>query len=188
MRGERDDFSEERHPGHLLRNRDLEVMAWYGLVVGQRTHAKLRVQLHRPKVYIEDAGLRSVERRRVVVGTRCIGLPEELHSLDLHPHLGAQDEQAAKVPVDIIDDSLEVVEDLLSPVVRFRIEKARIQAQRGNAGPDILRRNPLRIQNRAHLRLECRDLGEPELMDLIRRHVRAGMVPEKLPVVRGAVG
>ncbi len=185
---ERDHAPEERHAGELLRHRDLEVVPRDALVIRERAHAGTVGLARVAQVGVEHARPPAVERAALVVGAGAPGLAELRHATHLEPRVRPHMEQRVAAPARVVEDGLIVGEDARAARVARRIAEPRLVAERVHRAREPAVVDPLALEQRPHLGLDPRHLGQPERVDAVGTQVAGGVVTQAPRVVRIALG
>ena len=175
-------LAERRQLGQALRDRDLQVMARNALVVGGGFDGQHAAVGEIAGVDEDLPGPRAVRRALMVFGRRGLLLAELLHRLDHNLGLGQAPEQFGQLRLHAGDVAAIAVEDVLA---RGGV-RLRIGLQRGAETGQVL--EALRVGDLGHLALDALDLGQADLVDLLRGLVGGGHLLDLEAVDRLAIG
>lgn len=185
---EGNDPPEEGNARHLLRERDLEMVAGNRLVVRERAHREARDLAGIAQVGVEDARPRAIEGRALVVGARRAPLLECGHALHDDGGAGQPPEERRKSRLRVVKNGLEALEHLPSTFFGVGEEEALVAVESADRGERVVGRDPLRREDVTDLLAEARDLGEPQAVDVLGREVGRRVEAQGPAVVRVSVG
>ena len=145
-------------------------MARHALVIGEALQRPQRHRAHVRQVRVEDARLLPIRRRRVIVRRPALHFPERLHALHHQRRFRQPPEILRQLHLHRIEIALGLLEIRRAPLSRIRQVELLVRPHELEERL-LIALEPYLLADLVHLSMDALHLGEPQLVDPVRRHL-----------------